>query len=66
MSTFSALESSTYIILIILNNVSFVNQDLPAEEIKEELIESGHADEILQKTCPAEYCQLKEEEVTEF
>lgn len=39
-------------------------QDLPSEEIKEELIENGQAEEILQKSCPAEYSGLKEEEVT--
>ncbi|KAM8726452.1 3'(2'),5'-bisphosphate nucleotidase 1 isoform 1-T2 [Acanthopagrus schlegelii] len=38
-------------------------EDLPAEEIKEELIENGHSEEILQKTCPAEYSGLKEEEL---
>ncbi|XP_041661359.1 3'(2'),5'-bisphosphate nucleotidase 1 isoform X2 [Cheilinus undulatus] len=38
-------------------------EDLPAEEIKEDLIESGHSEEILQKTCPAEYSRLKEEEL---
>lgn len=41
-----------------------VYQDLPAEEIKEDLIESGVSEEILQKTCPEEYSGLKEEEVT--
>ncbi|XP_033504413.1 3'(2'),5'-bisphosphate nucleotidase 1 isoform X1 [Epinephelus lanceolatus] len=38
-------------------------EELPAEEIKEDLIESGHSEEILQKTCPAEYSGLKEEEL---
>ncbi|KAL3052287.1 hypothetical protein OYC64_004939 [Pagothenia borchgrevinki] len=38
-------------------------EDLPPEEIKEDLIESGHSEEILQKTCPAEYRDLKEEEL---
>ncbi|XP_030261969.1 3'(2'),5'-bisphosphate nucleotidase 1 isoform X1 [Sparus aurata] len=38
-------------------------EDLPAEEIKEDLIENGHSEEILQKTCPAEYSGLKEEEL---
>ncbi|XP_036941992.1 3'(2'),5'-bisphosphate nucleotidase 1 [Acanthopagrus latus] len=38
-------------------------EDLPAEEVKEELIENGHSEEILQKTCPAEYSGLKEEEL---
>ena len=38
-------------------------QDLPAEEVKEDAIEKGQAEEILQKSCPAEYSGLKEEEV---
>ncbi|XP_018517162.1 3'(2'),5'-bisphosphate nucleotidase 1 isoform X1 [Lates calcarifer] len=38
-------------------------EDLPSEEIKEELIENGQAEEILQKSCPAEYSGLKEEEL---
>ncbi|KAF1376796.1 hypothetical protein PFLUV_G00215160 [Perca fluviatilis] len=38
-------------------------EELPAEEIKEDLIEGGHSEEILQKTCPAEYSGLKEEEL---
>ncbi|KAM3861169.1 3'(2'),5'-bisphosphate nucleotidase 1 isoform 1-T1 [Diretmus argenteus] len=38
-------------------------EDLPAEEVKEDLIENGQAEEILQKTCPAEYRALKEEEL---
>ncbi|XP_065819808.1 3'(2'),5'-bisphosphate nucleotidase 1 isoform X1 [Labrus bergylta] len=38
-------------------------EELPAEEIKEDLIENGHSEEILQKTCPAEYIGLKEEEL---
>ncbi|XP_031717274.1 3'(2'),5'-bisphosphate nucleotidase 1 [Anarrhichthys ocellatus] len=38
-------------------------EDLPAEEIKEDLIESGFSEEILQKTCPEEYRSLKEEEL---
>ncbi|XP_071763061.1 3'(2'),5'-bisphosphate nucleotidase 1 [Centroberyx gerrardi] len=38
-------------------------EDLPAEEIKEDLIENGQAEEILLKTCPAEYSGLKEEEL---
>ncbi|CAJ1078261.1 '(2')%2C5'-bisphosphate nucleotidase 1 isoform X1 [Xyrichtys novacula] len=38
-------------------------EDLPAEEVKEELIESGHSEEILQRTCPAEYSGAKEEEL---
>ncbi|XP_056283341.1 3'(2'),5'-bisphosphate nucleotidase 1 [Pseudoliparis swirei] len=38
-------------------------EDLPAEEIKEDLIESGVSEEILQKTCPEEYSGLKEEEL---
>lgn len=38
-------------------------QDLPDAEVREDLIEDGQADEILQKSCPAEYSGLKEEEV---
>ncbi|KAJ0060997.1 hypothetical protein NL108_004709 [Boleophthalmus pectinirostris] len=38
-------------------------EDLPAEEVKEDLIESGQAEEIFQKTCPAEFSDLKEEEL---
>lgn len=39
-------------------------QELPAEDVKEDLIETGQVEEILQKPCPAEYSELKEEEVT--
>lgn len=38
-------------------------QELPYEEITEDLIENGEAEEILQKVCPSEYSGLKEEEV---
>ncbi|XP_068198161.1 3'(2'),5'-bisphosphate nucleotidase 1 isoform X2 [Antennarius striatus] len=38
-------------------------EDLPSEETSEDLIEDGHSEEILQKTCPAEYSGLKEEEL---
>uniref|UniRef100_A0A3B5ACZ1 3'(2'),5'-bisphosphate nucleotidase 1 n=1 Tax=Stegastes partitus TaxID=144197 RepID=A0A3B5ACZ1_9TELE len=38
-------------------------EELPDEEVQEDLIENGQAEEILQKTCPAEYSGLKEEEV---
>ncbi|XP_038582207.1 3'(2'),5'-bisphosphate nucleotidase 1 isoform X1 [Micropterus salmoides] len=38
-------------------------EELPEEEIREDLIENGHSEEILQKTCPAEYSGLKEEEL---
>lgn len=38
-------------------------EDLPSEEVKEELIETGQSEEILQKTCPPEYSELKEEEL---
>ncbi|XP_029902782.1 3'(2'),5'-bisphosphate nucleotidase 1 isoform X3 [Myripristis murdjan] len=38
-------------------------EELPAEEVNEDLIENGQAEEILQKTCPAEYSDLKEEEL---
>lgn len=39
-------------------------QELPAEDVREDLIETGQVEEILQKLCPAEYSGLKEEEVT--
>ncbi|CAB1459895.1 unnamed protein product [Pleuronectes platessa] len=38
-------------------------EDLPFEEVKEDAIEKGQAEEILQKSCPAEYMGLKEEEL---
>ncbi|XP_062266881.1 3'(2'),5'-bisphosphate nucleotidase 1 isoform X2 [Platichthys flesus] len=38
-------------------------EDLPSEEVKEDAIEKGQAEEILQKSCPAEYSGLKEEEL---
>ncbi|KAM4601031.1 3'(2'),5'-bisphosphate nucleotidase 1 isoform 1-T2 [Polymixia lowei] len=38
-------------------------EDLPAEEIREDLIENGQSEEILQKTCPAEYSGLNEDEL---
>lgn len=38
-------------------------EELPSEEVKEELIENGQSEEILQKTCPPEYSELKEEEL---
>ncbi|KAF7230973.1 3'(2'),5'-bisphosphate nucleotidase 1 isoform X2 [Nothobranchius furzeri] len=38
-------------------------EDLPAEEVKEDLIELGHFDEVLQKNCPEEFRSLKEEEL---
>jgi len=31
--------------------------------VTEELIENGHCEEILKKTCPAQYTGIKEEEV---
>ncbi|KAJ8356182.1 hypothetical protein SKAU_G00189760 [Synaphobranchus kaupii] len=37
-------------------------EDLPQEDIEEDLIENGQAEEILQKPCPAEYRNFKEEE----
>lgn len=39
------------------------SQELPSEEINSDLIENGHSEEILQRTCPEEYSELKEEEV---
>lgn len=38
-------------------------EDLPDEKVEEDLIESGQAEEILQKSCPSEYSQLTEEEL---
>uniref|UniRef100_A0A1A7Y379 3'(2'),5'-bisphosphate nucleotidase 1 n=1 Tax=Iconisemion striatum TaxID=60296 RepID=A0A1A7Y379_9TELE len=38
-------------------------EELPAEEVKEDLIELGQFDEILQKNCPEEFRSLKEEEL---
>uniref|UniRef100_A0A3Q3L7J2 3'(2'),5'-bisphosphate nucleotidase 1 n=1 Tax=Mastacembelus armatus TaxID=205130 RepID=A0A3Q3L7J2_9TELE len=38
-------------------------EDLPAEEVRDDLSETGQAEEVLSKTCPAEYSELKEEEL---
>ena len=38
-------------------------QDLPEEEPRADLMEEGQAEAILQKCCPTEYKDLKEEEV---
>lgn len=38
-------------------------EELPAEDIREDLIENGYSEEILQKPCPAEYSGVKEEEL---
>ena len=38
-------------------------QDLPAETVEEDLIETKQAEEVLLKPCPPEYSSLKEEEV---
>ncbi|KAK5616518.1 3'(2'),5'-bisphosphate nucleotidase 1 [Crenichthys baileyi] len=38
-------------------------EDLPAEEVQEDLIENGQAEDILQRSCPEEYRALKEEEL---
>ncbi|KAI4895804.1 hypothetical protein NFI96_021986 [Prochilodus magdalenae] len=38
-------------------------EDLPAEAVEEDLIETGQYDEILHKPCPEEYAVLKEEEL---
>ncbi|XP_037541514.1 3'(2'),5'-bisphosphate nucleotidase 1 [Nematolebias whitei] len=38
-------------------------EDLPAEEVQEDLIENGQSEEILQKNCPEEYSTLKEDEL---
>uniref|UniRef100_A0A8C3C2M5 3'(2'),5'-bisphosphate nucleotidase 1 n=1 Tax=Cairina moschata TaxID=8855 RepID=A0A8C3C2M5_CAIMO len=38
-------------------------EELPPDEVDEELIEDGHCEEILKKTCPAQYTGIKEEEL---
>ncbi|XP_072301587.1 3'(2'),5'-bisphosphate nucleotidase 1 isoform X2 [Eucyclogobius newberryi] len=38
-------------------------EDLTSEEVREDLIDSGQAEEIFQKTCPAEFTDVKEEEL---
>ncbi|XP_053737959.1 3'(2'),5'-bisphosphate nucleotidase 1 isoform X1 [Synchiropus splendidus] len=38
-------------------------EDLPSEEVSEDLIESGQSEEILQKTCPVELSGITEEEL---
>ncbi|XP_049613206.1 3'(2'),5'-bisphosphate nucleotidase 1 [Syngnathus scovelli] len=38
-------------------------EELPAEEVTEDLIVNGQAEEILQNVCPAEYSGVKEEEL---
>ncbi|XP_061889924.1 3'(2'),5'-bisphosphate nucleotidase 1 [Entelurus aequoreus] len=38
-------------------------EDLPPEEVPEDLIENGQEDEILKKICPSEYSGVKEEEL---
>ncbi|NXN73039.1 BPNT1 nucleotidase, partial [Himantopus himantopus] len=38
-------------------------EELPPDEVTEELIEDGHCEEILKKTCPAQYTGIKEEEL---
>ncbi|XP_012736117.2 3'(2'),5'-bisphosphate nucleotidase 1 isoform X1 [Fundulus heteroclitus] len=38
-------------------------EDLPFEEVQEDMIEKGQAEEILQKSCPEEYRAIKEEEL---
>ncbi|TNM94827.1 3'(2'),5'-bisphosphate nucleotidase 1 [Takifugu flavidus] len=38
-------------------------EELPSEEISNDLIENGHLEEILHTTCPEEYRELKEEEL---
>lgn len=47
----------------VITYVMLFMQELPFEEVKEDLIESGQSEEILQRSCPAEYSGLKEEEV---
>ncbi|XP_028253371.1 3'(2'),5'-bisphosphate nucleotidase 1 isoform X2 [Parambassis ranga] len=38
-------------------------EELPAVEVQEDLIENSQADEILQRSCPAEFSELREEEL---
>ncbi|KAM9797978.1 3'(2'),5'-bisphosphate nucleotidase 1 [Neosynchiropus ocellatus] len=38
-------------------------EDLPSEEVREDLIENGQSEEILQRTCPAELSGITEEEL---
>ncbi|MED6273760.1 3'(2'),5'-bisphosphate nucleotidase 1 [Characodon lateralis] len=38
-------------------------EDLPTEEVQEDLIENGQAEDILQRSCPERYRALKEEEL---
>lgn len=38
-------------------------EELPSAEISKDLIENGYSEEILQRTCPEEYRELKEEEL---
>uniref|UniRef100_A0A8V0YN29 3'(2'),5'-bisphosphate nucleotidase 1 n=1 Tax=Gallus gallus TaxID=9031 RepID=A0A8V0YN29_CHICK len=38
-------------------------EELPPEEVNEELIEDGYCEEILKKSCPAQYTGIKEEEL---
>ncbi|MEQ2291884.1 3'(2'),5'-bisphosphate nucleotidase 1 [Ameca splendens] len=38
-------------------------EDLPSEEVQEDLIENGQAEDILQRSCPEQYRALKEEEL---
>ncbi|XP_040925501.1 3'(2'),5'-bisphosphate nucleotidase 1 isoform X2 [Betta splendens] len=38
-------------------------EDLPVEEVSGDLMETGQEEEILHKPCPAEYRELKEEEI---
>ncbi|XP_061563397.1 3'(2'),5'-bisphosphate nucleotidase 1 isoform X2 [Cololabis saira] len=38
-------------------------EDLPPEKVQEDLIETGQAEEILQRSCPDEFKEVKEEEL---
>ncbi|XP_034967255.1 3'(2'),5'-bisphosphate nucleotidase 1 [Zootoca vivipara] len=38
-------------------------EDLPPEDVDEELLENGQCEEILKKTCPQQYTNIKEEEL---
>lgn len=38
-------------------------EELPTDDVTEDLIEDGHCEEILKKPCPAQYTGIKEEEL---
>lgn len=46
-----------------LTSVLSLLQDLPSEDVDQELIEEGQWEEILRKPCPSQYSTIKEEDV---